>query len=541
MNFFSKSISRQITGLIVAVNLIITVLAGTYFIYSLEVTEQFNTVLEEQYSSAHEAQAILIDFKTQVQEWKNVLIRGQDDALRNRYWQSFQAHEQKIQQQLSALVSKLWHPQARTILQDFQREHRAMGEAYREGYQKFQQAGNDHLVGDQVVRGIDREPSRLIEEAAALIVSISHENAQNIEASARTNTRLAGISLILVILGGTFFTLLIINSRVVKPTVRISQQLQMLGDGNLSDPVTIQRTDELGSLANAARKLHTFLQETRERMHSNTNELHDIAEAIKSGAFDISAKSQSSYERIEQVATAMNEMSATAQEVAQHAAAVSNQVDETTTQTVKADQFITNTTNSMERLASQIRATGETVAKLAAGGSQVSDVMKVIREIADQTNLLALNAAIEAARAGEAGRGFSVVADEVRNLAEKTQQATVEIDSIIDDIAAGSKSATDYMRTSETVTAECVSQVHDIQAVIADINLRMSDVKNATMQVATAAEEQTSVSEEINLNITGIAELSADMSKASEANLNLIPELENMSQSAQQLSNRLTN
>ena len=116
------------------------------------------------------------------------------------------------------------------------------------------------------------------------------------------------------------------------------------------------------------------------------------------------------------------------------------------------------------------------MAKLAAEGKKVSDVMRVIREIADQTNLLALNAAIEAARAGEAGRGFSVVADEVRNLAAKTQQATTEIDSIVRDIASGSHDATEFMHASEVVTQECVEQVSGIQTIIAGINQRMNNI-----------------------------------------------------------------
>ena len=235
----------------------------------------------------------------------------------------------------------------------------------------------------------------------------------------------------------------------------------------------------------------------------------------------------------------MNEMSATAQDVAQHAAAVSSQVDETTEQTDAADSSIHSTMTNMERLADQIRSTSETVARLAAGGKKVSSVMEVIREIADQTNLLALNAAIEAARAGDAGRGFSVVADEVRNLAAKTQQATVEIDTIIADIATGSRDATEFMQASEVVTNECVEQVGSVQAIVADINQRMSSIKEATLQVATAAEEQTSVSDEINQNITEIAEMSEEVKQSSDANIRILPDLEAMAWSAKRLSERL--
>ncbi|MBM7455547.1 methyl-accepting chemotaxis protein [Oceanisphaera litoralis] len=540
MAFFSKSISRQITGLIVAVNLLVVAVAGSYFMYSLGVTEKFTFVLEEEYASANEAQVILIDFKTQVQEWKNVLIRGGDDSQREKYWGRFQEQERKIQAQLDKLTDRLWDAEARAMLQSFQKEHQGMGKAYRKGFEHFVASGYDHAAGDAAVSGIDREPARLIEEAAALIALLAREDATEISESAHSNTLLAGVSLMLIVFIGAGITLLVISRRVVRPAVQISGQLQKLGDGDLSDPVLLKRQDELGVLADAARKLHQFLQEIRTTTQSNTADLNLIAASVKEGAFSISEKSQGSYQRIDQVAAAMNEMSATAQDVAQHAAGVSSQVDETTTETNNANRHITTTTSSMGRLADQIRATGETVAKLAAGGNKVSDVMRVIREIADQTNLLALNAAIEAARAGEAGRGFSVVADEVRNLAAKTQQATIEIDSIIGDIASGSKDATAFMRASETVTQECVEQVNDIQVIIAGINERMSSVKDATIQVATAAEEQTSVCDEINRNITDIAELSGEMSKSSDENLKLIPELEAMAHSTKRLSGRLT-
>ncbi|MBS3804832.1 MAG: methyl-accepting chemotaxis protein [Oleiphilaceae bacterium] len=360
-----------------------------------------------------------------------------------------------------------------------------------------------------------------------------------IESNVGDNIVVAGAALFLTIIIGTGITLLTINRRILKPTAQISGQLQRLGDGDLSEPVTIKRQDELGALADTARKLHQFLQEIRTTTQSNAADLDTIAEAINKGALSVAEKSQSSHQRIDQVAAAMNEMSATAQDVAQHASGVSSQVDETTTQTDEADRNIGTTTASMERLADQIQSTAETVAKLAAEGKKVSDVMKVIREIADQTNLLALNAAIEAARAGDAGRGFSVVADEVRNLAAKTQKATVEIDSIVGDIASGSHDATEFMQASEVVTQECVEQVNGIQAIIAGINHRMTSIKESTVQVATAAEEQTSVSEEINQNITDIAGLSDDMSTSSDANIKLIPELEAMAHSAKRLSERL--
>ncbi|MDX1635946.1 MAG: methyl-accepting chemotaxis protein, partial [Marinobacter sp.] len=149
---------------------------------------------------------------------------------------------------------------------------------------------------------------------------------------------------------------------MMRPTLSLIAQLEQLGDGDLSDPATIRRDDELGSLANAARKLHQFLSEIRTTTQSNAADLQGIGESIKQGAHTVAEKSEQSHQRIDQVAAAMNEMSATAQDVAQHAAAVSSQVDETTEQTDAADSSIHSTMTNMERLADQIRSTSETVA-----------------------------------------------------------------------------------------------------------------------------------------------------------------------------------
>jgi methyl-accepting chemotaxis protein len=235
----------------------------------------------------------------------------------------------------------------------------------------------------------------------------------------------------------------------------------------------------------------------------------------------------------------MNEMSATAQDVASHAASVASQVDETTKQTRHADEQINQSVASMGRLTDQIHSSTETVKKLAESGQRVGDVMQVIREIADQTNLLALNAAIEAARAGEAGRGFAVVADEVRNLAAKTQEATVEIDEIIANIRSGSQDATEYMQASEVVAQESSDSVEAVRKTLEDITQRMVSVNDATTQVATAAEEQTSVSEDINRNVTEVAEISEAMHKSAEDNLRTVPELEAMAHQAQELADRI--
>ncbi|PVY78169.1 methyl-accepting chemotaxis protein [Tamilnaduibacter salinus] len=534
-----KSISRQVLLIILLVNIVVAGVAGSYLTYSLRVADDFSEVTSRDIQGALEAQVVLANFKTQVQEWKNVLLRGHNRDDREKYWSQFKDQEAVVQDHVEEMLPLITDEESKQLLERFAKAHRRMGDAYREGYQRFVDSGFDHTAGDSAVRGIDREPAALINEATQRIAKLSREKANTLESSARSNTMLAGTGLLAAVILGTIVSVVIINRQVIRPTVAISSQLEQLGEGDLGQKSTIHRADELGRLADAARKLHDFLNEIKQTTQTNAADLATIKETITTGAHDIADKSTQAHERIDQMAAAMNEMSSTANEVAQHAASVSTRVDETTSETGLADQNIATSVDSMGRLSEQIRATSETVTTLAESNKKVSSVMEVIREIADQTNLLALNAAIEAARAGDAGRGFSVVADEVRSLAGKTQEATVEIDAIVSSIASGSEQATQYMQTSESVTDDCVQQVSEVQRIVKDINERMSEIREATTQVATAAEEQTSVSEDISQNITEIANLSEDMSQASKSNLKTIPELEAMASTANNLAHRI--
>ncbi|SFM13771.1 methyl-accepting chemotaxis protein [Marinobacter zhejiangensis] len=538
MKWYSRSILNRILTIIVAVNLLFAIIAGIYVVNSLKAKDSYDELASVEMVAALETQDVLIDFKTQVQEWKNVLIRGADPAQLDKYWNRFQQRESDIQTELGTLIPQVTSANAQALLTQFQRAHLSMGQAYRQGYQAFINAGMDAHVGDQAVSGIDREPAKLIDEAVQVIHDEALSHAESLASQVTSSTWQIGTALLLAIILGTAACLLVLMRAIIRPTQTIIGQLDKLGNGNLSDPVTLDREDELGQLANAARRLHDFLSTTSAQMTTTARQLNDTRDTISTNADQVSIESEQAHLRIDQIATAMNEMSATAQDVATHAAAVASQVQETSAQTNDADTQINGAMDSMTRLAEQIRTSTETVNQLAGDGRRVSDVMKVIREIADQTNLLALNAAIEAARAGEAGRGFAVVADEVRNLAAKTQDATVEIDRIIDAIASGSRDATEYMQASEIVTQETAEAVAAVRASLNDINQRMASVNDATTQVATAAEEQTSVSEDISRNVTEVAEISENMNRAAKENLSTLPELERMASEAEAIASR---
>lgn len=539
MNWYSKSILNRVLLVVLTANLIVAAVAVVYLNFSLKVKDDFNSLVSTRMVNALEAQDVLSDFKTQVQEWKNVLIRGSDADQLAKYWTRFKEREASIQSQLDELIPRIQEPEAKTLMSDFKQAHRAMGRAYREGFEAFTQSGFDPNAGDTAVQGIDRKPARLIEDAATAVREDSLVRAEDLNAVVTERSWLVAGLLITAIVLGTIALIMILLSGVVRPAQKLTRQISRLGNGDLSDPVTMQRADELGQLADAARSLHRFLSDTGTQLSENAGQLNETGELIRQNADSVVSQSDLAHQRIEQIATAMNEMSATAEDVASHAASVATEVSQTSDETATADSQINKAVDSMRRLTDQIRNSAETVNQLANDGKKVGDVMQVIREIADQTNLLALNAAIEAARAGDAGRGFAVVADEVRNLAAKTQEATVEIDQIIGAISGASRDATEFMQASGVVAQESSEAVEAVRATLAEINRRMGSINDATTQVATAAEEQTSVCEDINRNVTDVAETSEAMHQAAENNLRTVPELEAMAARAQELAGRI--
>ena len=287
---------------------------------------------------------------------------------------------------------------------------------------------------------------------------------------------------------------------------KLGQVMNQVAAGDMTVSFQAQSQDELGELGQVFNETVSKIHELIERVGQTVVEVERQADRVQLVSGESNQAVTGQRGQIDQVATAMNQMSATAQEVASSAAAAVGSAQSVNDETVTGRALVESQVGSIQRLAGEIDQSVAVINKLASDSASISQVLDVIKGIAEQTNLLALNAAIEAARAGEQGRGFAVVADEVRNLAKRTQQSTEEIESMIAKLQSGVSAAVKAMNTSHQMADNTVNESAKVQLALENILGAVGMIVDQNQQIATAAEEQTAVAQDIDQNIVQISQ-----------------------------------
>ncbi|WP_219266446.1 methyl-accepting chemotaxis protein [Pseudomonas sp. Xaverov 259] len=307
-----------------------------------------------------------------------------------------------------------------------------------------------------------------------------------------------------------------ITRQIVIPLNQTLKVAERVASGDLSHNLNSARQDELGQLQRAMQSMTVGLRELIGGISDGVTQIASAAEQLSAVTEQTSAGVNSQKVETDQVATAMNEMAATVQEVARNAEEASEAAVAADQQAREGDKVVGEAIAQIERLATEVGNSTVAMGDLKRESDKIGSVLDVIKSVAQQTNLLALNAAIEAARAGEAGRGFAVVADEVRSLAQRTQKSTEEIEELIVGLQNGTQQVAAIMDNSRGLTDSSVELTRRAGNALSNITRTVSTIQAMNSQIATAAEQQSAVAEEINRSVLNVRDVSEQTSSASE-------------------------
>lgn len=361
------------------------------------------------------------------------------------------------------------------------------------------------LINTRIKDGTDQMGEQLNK-----LVALNSSDAKAASAAAGEQYRSAITGIIVVAVIAALMTVLLawlLTRSIVTPLNRALLAAQTIAGGNLTHAIEVDGTDESARLLAALSTMQASLRKTIEQIAGSATQLGAAAEELSTVTQEASRGLQQQTNEIEQAATAVNEMTAAVEEVARNAVSTSEASNQSTQAAREGRDRVVETVGAIQTMTHDVQNTSVMIEGLAAQGRDIGKVLDVIRAIAEQTNLLALNAAIEAARAGEAGRGFAVVADEVRALAHRTAQSTQEIEKMVAGIQNGTGQAVSSMQQSNQRTQSTLEMARAAGVALEQITQSIQLINERNLVIASASEEQAQVSREVDRNLVNIRDL----------------------------------
>ncbi len=367
---------------------------------------------------------------------------------------------------------------------------------------------------EEALKILDGEQNRLAEAITKDLQDLFAVNRKGAEKSAAdsdsaySTSKSITIITIIIALSLTGALSFIVTKSITGPIQNALEATERIASGNLTKRIESDGQDEPARLLAGLAVMQDSLRSTIGEIANSSTQLAAATEELSSVAEDATRTLHRQNDEIQQAATAITEMSAAVDEVARNASSTSEASNESASFAKEGRTRVQQTVTSIQSMTDEVLRTSQLVEGLADQSQNIGKVLDVIRAIAEQTNLLALNAAIEAARAGEAGRGFAVVADEVRALASRTRESTQEIEEMILKVQEGSSTAVSAMRSSAEYTQHTLNQAQDAGKALEEIFSRSGLISDRNLLIATASEEQAAVAREVDRNIVTISDLS---------------------------------
>ncbi|WP_298188576.1 methyl-accepting chemotaxis protein [uncultured Pseudomonas sp.] len=414
-----------------------------------------------------------------------------------------------------AYISEDLQTVARSLMVWLDDDQKRSIEAALQALTLYQQAFSNY----QQMRAQNQQSETAMVEQARNVLALVEQAKVQQEQAMTTDSRqallmLGAMGIAAVIVG--MLAALVISRLIVTPLQRTVVFAQRIAAGDLTHDLPQDRRDEPGQLMTAMQVMSVSLRTLVGRIGGGVSQIAAAAEQLSAITAQTSAGVQNQKMETEQTATAMHEMAATVQEVAQNAEQASQAARMADHEAQQGNQVVQQTVSQIGHLATEVEESAEAIAALNQESARIGSVLEVIRNVAEQTNLLALNAAIEAARAGEQGRGFAVVADEVRALAKRSQDSTEEIEGLIASLQHLAKGAVDKMDSSRNLTQRTVTLAGEAGAALGRITQAVSTIEQMNLQIAAAAEEQSAVAETISESVTRVRDIGEQSATASQ-------------------------
>ncbi|GFO63207.1 methyl-accepting chemotaxis protein [Geomonas paludis] len=499
---------RTRLGIAFAVVVVLMTVVGGYSINRMALFDgKVRSLIEDKWPKT----VALNDLKSQV----NVVARGLRNMVILQDPQEVQKEEKRIGECLQAADKRI-EELGKTVRSDSGKA--ALKELIdaRTAYQEAQhhviatlKEGNKDKAGQELIGPMRKAQSayfgamdKMLSHQDKEMVRVGEESKQMIDQARMVVIGLLVLAVILSVL----LAMMIVHS-ITAPVAELIAVNDRLADNDLTVTITLSGNDELGHLADSARKVVGNLREMLGRVSENSSEIASASQQLKATAEQIATGAEELASQTGSVAVASEEMAATSGDIAQNCVRAAEASRQSSESAAQGGHVVQETIAGMVRIAERVKDSAATVESLGARSEQIGDIIATIEDIADQTNLLALNAAIEAARAGEQGRGFAVVADEVRALAERTTRATKEIGNMIKAIQDETKAAVSAMEEGVVEVEKGTQSSQQSGEALQMILQQIGEVTMQVNQIATAAEEQTATTSEITMNVQQVTDV----------------------------------